>query len=101
MILKVLEDQKNTPVSALTPEALPLFAAAGTSLRGVESDEAIQSEKNFSSESPHPIPLPEGEGASAASNGELVEKLTAINPDDMSPKEALEALYELKGVLRQ
>ncbi|MFW2588348.1 DNA mismatch repair protein MutS [Sagittula sp. SSi028] len=29
---------------------------------------------------------------------EVEEKLKAINPDDMSPREALQALYELKGL---
>jgi DNA mismatch repair protein MutS len=38
------------------------------------------------------------ETPAAAKSDPLAEALTAINPDELSPKEALEALYRLKGL---
>ena len=37
--------------------------------------------------------------ASKSEADELAAALAALNPDEMSPKEALEALYALKGRL--
>ncbi|TNF16112.1 MAG: DNA mismatch repair protein MutS [Rhodobacteraceae bacterium] len=46
------------------------------------------------SNSPQPAPKPQG-------NTELEERLKTLIPDDMTPKEALDALYELRALLKE
>ncbi len=70
-LLTVLEEEKNNPAHALTPNVLPLFAS---SQQGETSDVMEDTDS-------------------------LREWLTSLNPDEMSPKEALEALYEIKSRL--
>jgi DNA mismatch repair protein MutS len=43
-------------------------------------------------------PAPAPAGASLPPRGGLAEALAAIDPDSMTPREALEALYGLKGL---
>ncbi len=45
------------------------------------------------------VAMKKAEKPPAPKNDKLGEALGAINPDDMTPKEALEALYRLKGML--
>jgi DNA mismatch repair protein MutS len=45
------------------------------------------------------VAMRKAETPPAPKNDKLGEALGAINPDDMTPKEALEALYRLKGML--
>jgi DNA mismatch repair protein MutS len=47
--------------------------------------------------SARPAPAPQRDGALAV----LVEALAALHPDEMSPRDALEALYALKTKLAQ
>ncbi len=49
----------------------------------------------FAASRPAPIPMPQRDAALSA----LVEALAALHPDEMSPREALEALYVLKAQL--
>ncbi len=76
-LLKILEEEKNNPALALTPNVLPLFANTGR-------------EKGSSVSAEEAPPLHEGNA--------LTEYLHSINPDELSPKEALEALYTLKAL---
>jgi DNA mismatch repair protein MutS len=46
------------------------------------------------SNSPQPTPKPQG-------NTELEERLKTLIPDDMTPKEALDVLYELRALLKE
>jgi DNA mismatch repair protein MutS len=57
---------------------LPLFAAARTPARSSST-----------------------ESVAAAALADLTQALDALNPDDLSPREALEALYALKAKLRE
>ncbi len=68
-ILQALEDQDRSPAAALTAQSLPLFAFARDS-----------------------APPPAMENAPDA----LRTALSAIDPDALTPREALEALYKLK-----
>jgi DNA mismatch repair protein MutS len=80
-VLKLLEKgDRKAPDGAALLEELPLFAAARPkpSASGLAEGDCASP----SAASPMPSPL---EGA-----------LAAINPDDLTPKAALEALYRLK-----
>jgi DNA mismatch repair protein MutS len=81
-VLRLLEktDGKRTDGAALIEE-LPLFAAATPSpgLRGEG----------------------QGEGQPQAAPSAVEEALVALNPDELTPKEALEALYRLKEMSRR
>jgi DNA mismatch repair protein MutS len=41
------------------------------------------------------------ESAPGARSGELESRLAALDPDALSPRDALAALYELKGLLKR
>jgi len=69
LILKTLEEEKNNPANSLTANVLPLFS--------YNDDEAEEAE------------TPEEESL-------LEEKLNSIDPDSLTPREALQALYDLK-----
>ncbi len=71
-LLSVLEAEKNNPAQALTPNVLPLFASV--------NEEA-------------------GEGRQEAQNDGLHRFISGLKPDEMSPREALEALYKLKALM--
>ncbi len=75
--------------STVTAEALaadlPLFAAA------VQAAPARRA-------APPPAPVPEPEAPVSAGPSPVDEALAALNPDDLTPREALEALYRLKGL---
>lgn len=73
-LLRILEEEKNNPALALTPNALPLFASAADT--GAPE---------------HATVTPPADA--------LREALAALTPDDLSPKEALEAIYRLKSLL--
>ena len=45
---------------------------------------------------PAPAPAPAAEDADAARNRAIAERVASLDPDALSPREALEALYELK-----
>lgn len=75
-ILAGLERTEREKPAAKLIEELPLFAAATRS------------------EAPPPDPEPAVPDA-------VREALTAIHPDELTPREALEALYRLKGLLDQ
>jgi DNA mismatch repair protein MutS len=81
-VLRLLEktDGKRTDGAALIEE-LPLFAAAIPSPR-------LRGEG-------------QGEGQPHAAPSAVEEALAALNPDELTPKEALEALYRLKELSRQ
>ena len=80
-VLKLLEktDGKAADGAALLEE-LPLFAAAMPRPACGES---------------------EGEGQAHAGPSPVEEALAAINPDELTPKDALEALYRLKALCRK
>jgi DNA mismatch repair protein MutS len=44
------------------------------------------------------VAMKKAEATPTPKNDKLGEALGAINPDEMTPKEALEALYRLKGL---
>jgi DNA mismatch repair protein MutS len=69
LVLAELEAEDRVSPAKRLIDDLPLFAAAA-----------------------RPAPPPQPDAALAA----VVDALTALNPDEMSPREALEALYELK-----
>ena len=71
-ILKSLEDKDNNPAAALTANSLPLFA--------------------FAKDSAPLVPMETTPDA-------LRETLETLEPDTLTPREALEALYALKGLL--
>ncbi len=71
LVLAQLEAQDRTSPAHRLIDDLPLFAAA------------------------RPSAVPEQDSASVA----LVEALAALHPDEMSPREAIEALYALKAKL--
>jgi DNA mismatch repair protein MutS len=76
-VLKLLEKgNAKSPDAAALLEELPLFAAAIPSARS-RGDR-------------------QGEGQPPALPSPVEEALAALNPDELSPKEALEALYRLK-----
>jgi len=70
VLAQIEAEDRTSPARALIDD-LPLFAAT------------------------RPAPAPQRDGALAA----VVEALAALNPDEMSPREALEALYALKAQL--
>jgi DNA mismatch repair protein MutS len=71
LVLAQLEAEDRTSPARRLIDDLPLFAATRS------------------------VPAPQRDAALAA----LVEALTALHPDEMSPREALEALYALKAQL--
>ena len=76
-VLKLLETSEARPNAESLLDDLPLFAAARPkSVVGVEASQT-------------------------AGTSLLHEALDTINPDELSPKEALEALYRLKGIQRE
>jgi len=84
-LLTVLEEEKNNPALALTPNVLPLFASVGNGRKGgQEADSALS---------------PAHCGAQERGAGAIKELLISLNPDELSPKEALEALYKLKALM--
>jgi DNA mismatch repair protein MutS len=74
-VLAKLEAGDRTPNVARLIEDLPLFAA-----RAATPPPA-----------PHPVEDP---------NAPLLARLRALDPDAMTPREALDALYKLKGELK-
>ncbi len=91
-LLKVLEEEKNNPALALTPNVLPLFASVDyrDENKGAKTSEVTSSLPGLAGQSmdyPH-----------KAGNDEIINLLNTINPDELSPKEALEALYRLKAL---
>jgi DNA mismatch repair protein MutS len=76
-VLKLLEKgNAKSPDAAALLEDLPLFAAAIPSARARGEGQ--------------------GEGQPPAAPSPVEEALAALNPDEFTPKEALEALYRLK-----
>jgi DNA mismatch repair protein MutS len=71
LVLAQLEAEDRTSPARRLIDDLPLFAAA------------------------RPVPEPQHDAALTA----LVDALAALHPDEMSPRQALEALYALKGQL--
>jgi DNA mismatch repair protein MutS len=71
LVLAQLEAEDRTAPARRLIDDLPLFAAA------------------------RPVPEPQHDAALTA----LVDALAALHPDEMSPRQALEALYALKGQL--
>jgi DNA mismatch repair protein MutS len=87
-VLALLEQgDGKAPDGAALIEELPLFAAAGRI------------------PSPHLREEGQGEGQQEAEAdggaSPLVEALAALNPDDLTPKAALETLYQLKELARR
>jgi DNA mismatch repair protein MutS len=81
-VLRLLEKTGGKPAtSAALIDDLPLFAAALPSPRS-QGDGL-------------------GEGQPRGAPSPVEEALAALNPDELTPKEALEALYRLKGLSRQ
>jgi len=81
-VLKLLEKTGGKPAAGTALiEDLPLFAAALPSPR-------LRGEG-------------QGEGQPQAAPSPVEETLAALNPDELTPKEALEALYRLKQLSRQ
>ena len=81
-VLKLLEKgDRKAPDGAALLEELPLFAAAmpAASARGEG----------------------QGEGQPQAGPSPVEEALAAINPDELTPKDALDALYRLKALCRK
>jgi len=72
VVLAKLEAEDRTGPTRALIDDLPLFAAR-----------------------PAPPPAPSPPPPTAAFAG-LLERLAALNPDEMTPREALEALYALK-----
>jgi DNA mismatch repair protein MutS len=70
-ILKALEDKDNNPAAGLTAESLPLFA--------------------FARESTPDMPIETPPDA-------LRDAISALDPDHLTPREALDALYRLKSL---
>src|SRR5262249_37112291 len=70
VVLAELEAEDRTSPARRLIDDLPLFSAAARP----------------------PAPLPRPDAALAA----VLDALSALNPDDLSPREALEALYRLK-----
>ena len=78
-VLKLLEKgDRKAPDGAALLEELPLFAAA----------------------MPVAAARGEGEGQPQAAASPVEEALAAINPDELTPKAALEALYRLKELAK-
>ena len=78
-VLKLLEKTGGKPATgAALIEDLPLFAAAIPSPRSRGEGQ--------------------GEGQPQAAPSPVEEALAALNPDELTPKEALEALYRLKDL---
>jgi DNA mismatch repair protein MutS len=72
LVLAQLEAEDRISPARKLIDDLPLFAATRTSAPAPHADAGLAS---------------------------LVEALAALNPDEMSPRDALEALYALKGQL--
>ena len=70
-ILKALEDKDNNPAASLTAQSLPLFA--------------------FAKDSAPSAPM-------EAAPDALRETLDSIDPDTLTPREAIDALYKLKSL---
>ena len=70
-ILKALEDKDNNPAASLTAQSLPLFAFAKDSTPAARME---------------------------AAPDRLRETLDAIDPDALTPREAMDALYRLKQI---
>jgi DNA mismatch repair protein MutS len=70
VVLAQLEAEDRLSPARRLIDDLPLFAAARPAAAAAEADPAL---------------------------AELVSTLTTLNPDDLSPREALEALYAIKG----
>lgn len=75
-VLAILEEGDQAGAVSRLADDLPLFAAAPKSVPAVQSPQSPQ-------------------GPSL-----LEEELTLLHPDEMTPKEALEALYRLRGLLK-
>ena len=75
LILKTLEEEKNNPANSLTANVLPLFSYSDEESDEPETLESLQEEESL-----------------------LEEKLRAIDPDSLTPRDALQALYELKSL---
>ena len=75
-ILKILEEDREQGRSAAALDELPLFAAVAQSSPSAAS-----------------APPQEAEAAPA-----WLDALDNLNPDEMTPRQALEALYRLKGL---
>jgi DNA mismatch repair protein MutS len=84
-VLRLLEKAGGKPgTGAALVEDLPLFAAVAARVPAPHSPGEGQGEGQ-----PHAAPSPVGEA------------LAALDPDELTPKEALEALYRLKDLSRQ
>ena len=83
-VLRLLEKTGGRPATATALiEDLPLFAAVAARIP-----------------SPRPRGEGQGEGQPQAAASPLEEALAALNPDELTPREALEALYRLRDLLR-
>ena len=85
-VLAILEKSDQASSLAALADDLPLFAAAqpATSAPGVTT-----------ADPPEPA---SGEAMPARSDA-LIERLRAVNPDELTPKQALEVVYELRDAL--
>lgn len=83
-------------VARLAGMPASLVRQARATLESLESQKQAQ-QAQIDLFAPPPEPLPDL--AQACSPGPLEETLAALNPDMLSPKEALEALYRLKSLL--
>ena len=84
-VLRLLEKTGGKPgTGAALVEDLPLFAAVAARVASPGSRGEGQ-----------------GEGQSHAAPSPVEEALAALNPDELTPKEALEALYRLKDLSRR
>jgi len=73
-VLGLLEQSDQASALARLADDLPLFAAATR-------------------------PKPQAKAAEPAGPSPLEERLQAVNPDELTPRQALELLYELRGLL--
>ena len=101
-ILKVLEDKDANPANALVASALPLFAYGKRentpSLPLPLKGEGIMPREPLARSSSLPL-QGKGWGGGDEKILELLALLRATNPDAMTPKEALELVYQLKKLL--
>ncbi|MEM7522919.1 MAG: DNA mismatch repair protein MutS, partial [Pseudomonadota bacterium] len=83
------------PVVARAKDVLEALEA-GDREGGAKAERLIDDLPLFNLAPPPPAPPVKTSGAASAVEAELA----AINPDDMSPREALDALYALKAAAR-
>lgn len=90
-----IADSFGIEVAQLAGVPAPVVDNAREVLRRLESESLLSGKPNLFSTAPVPERV-----AESATESAVEAKLEQINPDDLSPKEALEKLYELKNIAK-